>query len=149
MDTEWIPKGAIVTPNIREYEMLFGKEILRQAQDDKADENTVSALSNVKDMAEKYDCTIVLKGPETIVCSSGECSLVEGGNAGLTKGGTGDVLAGLTTSLFAKNDALLSACAASFIEKRVADELYKNVGTDFNAEDLANKIPSTIASLMK
>lgn len=97
--------------------------------------------SKIQDLAFKYKCTIVLKGPDTIVCSPGRCTIVKGGNAGLTKGGTGDVLAGLTVALYAKNDPHLAAAAASFLVKSSADELYEKVATNFNADDLANNIP--------
>ena len=40
------------------------------------------------------------------------------GNAGMTKGGTGDVLAGLVAALYCKNEAFLSACAGSYINKK-------------------------------
>lgn len=171
MEADWIPKGAIITPNKKEFEMLFVEnvvgeipqkvrsdsgEILRlrsekqnSAQDDKTSLKSLLVLSNVKATAQKYSCTIVLKGPETYVCSSGKCTVVKGGNAGLTKGGTGDVLAGLTVALFAKNSAHLSACAASYIEKKAAGELYKKVGTNYNAEDLADEIPETLASFSR
>ncbi|MBN1169059.1 NAD(P)H-hydrate dehydratase [Candidatus Woesebacteria bacterium] len=157
MEAECIPEGAIITPNKKEFEMLFGHDkVLRSnsveqnsSQDDKADENTVSALSNIKAMAEEYKCTIVLKGSETLVCSPNKCTVVKGGNAGLTKGGSGDILAGLTVSLYAKNDAHLSACAASYIEKKAADELFEKVGTNYSADDLAVQIPLTIATLRK
>jgi len=90
--------------------------------------------------SQKYECTIVLKGPVTLVSTCGKTKQVKGGNPGLTKGGTGDVLAGLTTALYAKNDTHLSACAASFIQKKVADRLFKEVGQNYSAEDLANSI---------
>ena len=105
-------------------------------------------------MAEKYNCTILLKGAVDIVCSpfdsaQGEtrCVRVSGGNAGMTKGGTGDVLAGLVASLYCKNDAFLSACAGSFINKKAGDELYKRVGYYFNASDLADEIPKVMKKL--
>ncbi|EKD95859.1 MAG: hypothetical protein ACD_24C00299G0001, partial [uncultured bacterium] len=41
----------------------------------------------------------------------------------------------------AKNDPFLSACAASYIVKAAADELYKKVGVNYNADDLADAIP--------
>ena len=100
-------------------------------------------------MAKKYDCIVILKGVRTVVCSPKECVLVEGGNAGLTKGGTGDVLAALTTALLAKNQAFLAACAASWIVKRAADELYKEVGFVYNADDLAERIPSFIGRFLR
>ena len=128
MEAPWIPGGAIVTPNSKEYELLFG------------DMDTQAA-------AEKYSCTIVRKGPKTVVCSKDGCVQISNGNAGLTKGGTGDVLAGLTVALFAKNDAFLSASAASYLAKAAADKLYEKVGTNYNSDDLAQELPETLKKL--
>lgn len=125
-----IPRKAIITPNINEYKFLFNEMPIEVA-------------------AKKYNCTIVLKGSETTVCSPDECMLVKGGNPGLTKGGTGDVLAGLTTALYAKNGAFLAASTASFIEKFTADELFKKKGIYYNADDLADKIPGVYVNLIK
>ncbi len=136
MDAEWIPEGAVLTPNRKEFELLFGKELEIRDQS-----------SDLQRLTSKYKCTIILKGPETIVCSPDECILVIGGNPGMTKGGTGDVLAGLTAALLAKNDPFLAACAASYIEKYAADELFKKVGTNYNADDLADKIPEVLNQL--
>lgn len=116
-----LPVGCIITPNNHEYSMLFG------------DLPTAVASKNFK-------CTIVRKGPTTLVATNGEVTEISGGNPGLTKGGTGDVLAGLTTALFAKNDAHLAACAASFIQKRIADKLFSEVKANYSAEDLADNI---------
>lgn len=124
MRADWIPRGSILTPNQKEYKVLFSK-------------------MNVSEAAKKYQCTIVLKGPETIVCSPQESVKVTNGNPGLTKGGTGDVLAGLTVGLFAKNSAFLAASAASFLEKKAADDLFSKKNTWYNADDLAEQIPKT------
>jgi len=128
MDADWIPEKAIITPNKKEFGLLFG--------DQKPEE-----------VAKEYNCTIVLKGPETIVASPRETVVVKGGNAGMTKGGTGDVQAGLTVALLAKNDPFLAACAASFLIKAAADELYKEVGNNYNADDLADAIPELLKKL--
>lgn len=125
MDTKWIPKGAILTPNKKEYAYLFGKQKPEAA-------------------AEKHSCIIVVKGPEAKVCSPDKCIEIKNGNPGLTKGGTGDVLAGLTVALLVKNEAFLAAASASFIAKAAADMLYKKVGPDYNSDDLAEKIPETL-----
>jgi NAD(P)H-hydrate epimerase len=129
MDAEWIPQKAILTPNKKEYELLFKSRF---------------TISGLEANAKKYNCIIVAKGPETFVSDGHKTVIVKGGNAGLTKGGTGDVLAGLTVSLYAKNDSMLAACSASYLLKRTADELYKKVGTYYNADDLADKIPVTL-----
>ena len=125
MEPEWIPEKAVLTPNPKEFELLF---------------NLKAQMSVVEKMAKKHNCTIVLKGPETVVSSPEKTLIVKNGNPGLTKGGTGDCLAGLTAALLAKNDPLLAAAAASYIAKAAADELYGKVGTYYNADDLADKI---------
>lgn len=130
MDADWIPKNAILTPNKKEFELLFGKM--------KPDA-----------VAKKHNCIIILKGQVDLVCSPKECLEVRGGNPGLTKGGTGDVLAGLTVALLAKNEPFLATSCASYITKAAADELYKKVGTNYSADDLADKIPETLHDLAK
>lgn len=138
MDPEWIPKNAIVTPNQKEIEILYSvKEPFDKAQGKQASER-------VKELAKKYNCIINSKGQANIVCSPTECVEIPGGNAGLTKGGVGDVLAGLTVALLAKNETFLAACAASFITKAAADELYRMAGTNYNSDDLSEKIPEIL-----
>lgn len=137
MDTKLIPKNAILTPNKKEFKMLFGRG------PDKAPEQIVAEL------AKKYQCTIVLKKVETIVCSPKECVVIKGGNAGLTKGGTGDVLAGLAVALAAKNPPFLAACTASFIIKKASDKLYRKVGFAYNADDLAEETPEVLGEYFR
>lgn len=122
INPSWIPEGSIITPNKREYKLLFG-----EMKPEKA--------------ALKYKITIATKGPISRIYSpEGEIE-VHGGNAGLTKGATGDVQAGLTVALFAKNNALLAASAASYVVKMASDILFKKVGFNYNADDLADEIP--------
>jgi NAD(P)H-hydrate epimerase len=130
MDPEWIPKNSILTPNRKEYTRLFGN-------------------TEPHEIAKRHNCTIIVKGSEALVCSPDKCVRITGGNAGLTKGGTGDVLAGLTVALLAKNDPFLAVCSASYIVKIAADELYKKVGVNYNADDLANKIPGVLKKLAR
>lgn len=128
MEADWIPKNSILTPNIHEYKYLFGDMTPSEA-------------------SKKYNCVIVKKGPVTFVYGGDKVCEIKGGNAGLTKGGTGDTQAGLTVAFLAKNDPFLAARSASFLVKKTADELYKKVGTNFNADDLADSIPETLFSL--
>lgn len=125
MEASWIPKGAIVTPNKKEFNLLFG---------------------NIKpqEAAKKYDCIVVLKGPTTLVCSPSKCVEVKGGNPGMTKGGTGDVQAGLTVGYLAKNEPFLAAASAAHLTKVAADKLYEEAGVNYNADDLADAIPQSL-----
>jgi len=130
MDADWIPAGSMVTPNQKEYKMLFG-------------DMSADAASK------KYDCVIIEKGATAKVTSPVKSFEIRNGNAGLTKGGTGDVLAGLAVSLLAKNDTFLAASCASYVAKAAADELYTKVWTNYNADDLADKIPETLFNLTR
>lgn len=132
MDKEWIPKGAILTPNRKEFQMLFGRDIANFDSADMADA--------VMEKAREYECIVVYKAPTSIVSDGKTTYAIEGGNAGLTKGGTGDVLAGVVTGLAAKNPPLLAAAAGSWLVKKTADYLYKKVGYNYNADDLANQV---------
>jgi NAD(P)H-hydrate epimerase len=128
-----LPKTAIVTPHKGEFLKLFGVE---------SNEDTVVQ------MAQKYNVVILSKGERDIVSNGNETVIVRGGNAGMTKGGTGDVLAGLVASLYAKNDAFTSACAASYINKKAGESLEKRMGLYFNASDLADEIPQAMKELL-
>lgn len=126
INPEILPNNSIITPNLKEFEVLFGEE---------------GNTENVSDFARKFHITILLKGEIDYVCSPKMCVQIRGGNPGMTKGGTGDVLAGLTASFFAKNDAFVSAVAASFINKKAGENLEKKNGIYFNASDLISEIP--------
>jgi len=133
IDPQVLPKTAIITPHKKEFEILF---------------NLDSTPQNCREMAKKYGITILLKGEADIVTNKIQSVIIKGGNAGMTKGGTGDVLAGLTASLYCKNDAFLSASCASYINKKAGGALYKTMGLYYNASDLANEIPKVMKELI-
>lgn len=128
-----IPKDAILTPHHQEFALLQKK---------------VPGIKTPEQFAQQFHCIIVLKGVVDIVTNGIETKEVVGGNVGMTKGGTGDVLAGLIAALACKNDPFIAAVAGSFINKAAGDELYKTVGSFFNATDLANQIPKTMKELL-
>lgn len=134
IDVKFIPQNAILTPNKKEFKTLFHFEY---------------SIQNAREMAKKYKCIIVVKGPVTNIFYHDEIIEVHGGNPGLTKGGTGDVQAGLTVALLAKNDPVLAAASAAYIVKATADELQKTKGIYYNADDLANKIPEVLNDIIR
>ena len=154
MEKNWLKKlngRAILTPHKKEFEKLFKIKLQSSFLIDNRPvtqkEESLEGDEVVREIAKKYNCSILLKGQTDIVCSPKKCKIVEGGNAGMTKGGTGDVLAGLVAGLYCKNNAFLSACAASLINKKAGEELFKKVGYFFNASDLCNQIPRTMRKL--
>ncbi|MEK7521697.1 MAG: ADP/ATP-dependent (S)-NAD(P)H-hydrate dehydratase [Patescibacteria group bacterium] len=144
IDSRWIPQGAIVTPNTKEYHLLFNAKL--QITNDKWGEGTERL---VQEEAAKHNCIIVLKGRFTYVGSKDGCVEVRGGNSGLTKGGTGDTLAGLTVALAAQNEPVLAAASASWLVKKAGDELYQEMGTVYNADDLAGKVAETLGKFLR
>ena len=137
MEVSWVPDNAILTPHAGEFEKLF------------LTQNHSLKFKTVLEKAKKYNCTILLKGDSDIVCSPSKCCLVKGGNAGMTKGGTGDVLAGLTAAFYCKNEPFLSACAASYLNKKAGESLFEKQGFYFNASDLINELPKVMKKYLR
>ena len=130
---EILPKTSIITPHKGEFRKLFGVE--------PADENVIA-------MAKKFGIVILVKGEYDIVSSPSETVRISGGNPGMTKGGTGDVLAGLVASLYCKNEAFISACSASYINKKAGESVAQRMGIYFNASDLASEIPKVMKEVI-
>lgn len=126
---EILPKTAVITPHIKEFETLFG---------------IIPTPDTVSEMAQKYSITILFKSEVDIVCDKERSIKIPGGNAGMTKGGTGDVLAGLVAAFYAKNDAFLAATAASYFNKKAGEALSKKVGNNYNSSDLVEEIPKVM-----
>jgi len=129
-----IPRGSVVTPNKKEFEMLFGEK-LRDDFDERCEQ--------VFDLSKKHGLVILTKDAVAIASNGVELWTVEGGSDGLVKGGVGDVIAGLTLGFLAKDDPLFAACAATFLVKKAAEELTKTNSFMFNSDDLVDMVPTT------
>lgn len=126
-----IPKGAVITPNRKEYEMLF-KEVL---SDDGSE-----LIDQVVRKAKAYGITILHKGKVSVVSDGERVVKIEGGSLGMVKGGTGDVIAGLIVGLLAKNEPVIAVSAASFLVNMAAERLERRFGMLFNADDLVDEV---------
>ncbi len=129
---EDIPKGAVVTPNGKEFEMMFGQKM--EAVIDKRSEQ-------VKQLAKKYNLVILTKDEVSIVSDGERVVKIYGGNDGLIKGGIGDSIAGVIVGLLAKDEPIFAAAAASFLVKKAAEKLAINQGMMFNADDVVEMVP--------
>jgi len=126
--------NSILTPHKGEFEHLFGK----------LPDNMKERIEKVREMSEKYDCTIILKGKIDIIADKRGYKLNYTGNEGMTTGGTGDVLAGLTAGFFARNEAFQSACAASFVNGYAGDLVYSKKNIYYTTSDLLDKISDAL-----
>jgi NAD(P)H-hydrate epimerase len=143
IDPDWLKllkQKAIITPHLLEFQRVFSKDIDNYSLEEK--------IKVVVETAKEYNCIILLKTVIDIVSNGEEVYTIEGGNPGLTKGGTGDILAGLTASLYTKNDPVTSAVVASFALKKTADTLSLNKGNWYNVGNLIDKIPDILKQLV-
>ncbi len=128
---EDIPRGSIITPNKKEFFMLFREELSPDSE---------KAVDQVKNKAKEFGLVIVHKAPLSVVTDGARVVVIEGGNPGLVKGGVGDVVAGLAVGLFSKNEPVLAASVAIYLTKKAADRLRKKQGFMFNADDLSEEV---------
>lgn len=134
-----LPKGAVVTPNKKEFEMMFGEKLKISYKE---------RVEQVFNLAKKHNLVLLTKDDVSVASDGVEIWTIEGGNEGLVKGGVGDVIAGLTVGLLAKNGPLFSVCAASFLVKKAAEKLADKRGFMFNADDLVEKVPRVFREQM-
>ena len=102
-------------------------------------------LASVRAAVERFDCVVVLKGPDTLVAAPGRglivCSL---GRPSLATAGTGDVLTGIVGAFLAKGmDAQLAAAAATVAQQRASVEASQRFG--LIASDLIDALPRVLA----
>lgn len=90
----------ILTPHPGEAARLLDVSI-KEIQKDR--------FSAVKQLAEKYGGTVVLKGNGSLIYSEGTTYLCDEGNPGMASGGMGDVLTGIIASLVAQGFSMIEA----------------------------------------
>jgi len=106
---------AILTPHPGEAARLLDTDTKTVQRDRFA---AASAL------AERYRCTVVLKGAGTIIAAPGEVPRVlDAGNPGMATGGMGDLLTGVIASMRAQGlRAFDAACAGALLHGLAGDE---------------------------
>lgn len=100
--------------------------------------------------AQATGCTVVLKGPNTIVAApSNTMRMCDRGNAALATAGSGDVLTGILAALLCNAPPLNAASAAVFLHAITADQWRERTAADRGmlAGDIIDAIPQAIASL--
>ena len=130
LETKWLHKNCVITPHAGEFKFLF-----------KRDESPENVLA----VSKKFPVIIVAKGSVDYIAQNGYLWSSRTGNAGMTKGGTGDVLSGLLASLATKNDLLLSAQSAVYINGLAGDHLQKKHSHYYSASELVNEVRRILA----
>lgn len=102
-------------------------------------------------LARDLGCTVVLKGPGTVVAASaGEMRKNTTGSCALAKGGSGDVLAGVILSLVGQGCGVFDAASlAVWLHGRAGDRLEERLTAyGLAPSDLVGEIPYCIRELL-
>ena len=124
---------AVLTPHAGELATMLGAS--REAIE-------ADPLGSVTAAAERWQCTVLLKGRRSLVATPGHPTRVNlTGTPWLGTAGSGDVLAGLIGSLLASGlDTHDAASLGAFLHGRAAQHL----GGPLTARDIAATLPSVI-----
>ncbi|MEM4598729.1 MAG: NAD(P)H-hydrate dehydratase [Candidatus Diapherotrites archaeon] len=125
LNKKYLNERFLLTPHRGEFKRFFGCE---------------ASPKNVLEMAKKYKCNILLKGPIDYISDGKAIYCNFSGNALMTAGGTGDVLAGVCAAFAATNPLLDSALAAAFLVGLAGDLIAKK-SSGLNATKLIEKLP--------
>ena len=123
--------STVLTPHPLEAARLIGSS---------ATAVQANRLDTARQLAEQFNCVVVLKGSGTLVTASGQVAWINPtGNALLATSGTGDVLAGLIGALLAQGQNSLDAARSAVFEHgQRADNWAKNkTGMALTASRLA------------
>ena len=133
-------KGTIITPHPGEMARLLKTDVASVQKDRR---RTASLF------AEKYGCTVVLKGALTITATpEGKCYYNTTGNPGMAQGGSGDVLSGITAS-FAAQGMVDAPVKAAYIHGLAGDFCKEEFGEGaYSATDIIKKLPAAIKKCM-
>ena len=142
--TTWKPyPDLVLTPHPGEAALLLNSSIERIQQD---------RLAAVRQLADHYQATVVLKGAGTLVCKPGGTPwLNRTGNPGMASGGMGDLLAGMIAALWTQtSDAAQAACTAVWAHGTAGDLFAIPHGhTSLTATALAKHLPEAFHMLIK
>lgn len=115
---------VILTPHLKEFSRLTGYSV-KDIQE--------NSLEICKDFVSKYNVTLLLKGPTTIVIDKENTYLIDKGNSGMATAGSGDVLTGITTGLLGYHfeDITKTVAVSAYINGYAGDlakEKYGEIG---------------------
>lgn len=134
-----LPEKSVITPHPAELARLLNV--------------TVGTIQSYREnyavmAAEKYNCTVVLKGHETVVTDGEKIYVNKTGNSALAKAGTGDVLTGMIAGLAAqmKNTDIFYAASLGVYLHGLAADIAAKETTEYSllASELINYIPAAI-----
>lgn len=133
-------KKAVITPHIKEFEILTGEKVLP---------NIYDRSKKVKKWAKKLGVTILLKGYVDVISDGDKIVLNKTGSPFMTKGGFGDTLAGICGAILARGiSPFESACASAYINGKAGELASQKYGEGVLASDIFEFIPRVIKKVL-
>ena len=129
------PAPRVLTPHEGELAGLLGRT---------SAEIAAHRLASVREAADRFDCVVLLKGPDTLVAAPGRGVLVVSlGLPSLATAGTGDVLTGIVAAFLAKGlDAQVAAAAGAAAQQLASVAAPQRAG--LVASDLIDALPTVL-----
>ncbi len=134
--------GCVLTPHAGEFARLFGDIAER------LDAGACSKAQAACEAAQRAGCTVLFKGPHSVVADAAGTVRVQDGTDGgawLASAGTGDVLAGFVAGLLARGFATEEAAATGAV---LHLECARAFGPGLIAEDLPEVLPQVLRALL-
>lgn len=136
-DPTWIDRknaAAILTPHPGEMKRLWISLFREPIPGDRSQQ----ALA----LAQKTDCTVVLKGAGTVVTNGKKVYTNNTGNPGMATAGSGDVLTGIIAALAVRLSDLDAAILAVYLHGLAGDIAAQKFGTEsLVATDIIDSLP--------
>ena len=132
--------GIILTPHPAEMGRLCSRDTADILSD---------RIGAARDLAEKFNAVVVLKGAGTVIAGSKKTFINTTGNPGMAKGGSGDVLSGIIASLAAQGiDLFESAAAGAYIHGRAGDIAAEKLTMQYmTATDIIKNLPDVFKEI--
>ncbi len=133
----------VLTPHLKEFSRLIKKDV------NYIKENLIELQRN---FTNKYNVTLLLKGPTTTISYKNKIYFVDAGTPGMAKAGSGDVLTGILTGLlgYNKKDIPYVTAIAAYINGLSGEYAKKEFGeVSMVASDTAKMLKYVIKDLIK
>jgi len=131
------PATTVLTPHDGEFARIAGAHGL----------DAGNRFAQTRDLATALQCTVVRKGPATIIATPQQTFVDRMGTAALATAGSGDVLAGIIGAMVAKDvvpDAV--AVASGVWVHGLAGRIAAQDGFPVNARDILVAVPDAVAA---
>jgi ADP-dependent NAD(P)H-hydrate dehydratase / NAD(P)H-hydrate epimerase len=131
----------VITPHAGELARLLGGT---------ADDIQRDRVASAREASERFGCTVLLKGPRTLICHSGRALMINPtGGAELATAGTGDVLTGVLAALASGGkEAFTPAWKAAYVHGRAGEIASDHEGpVGVVASDVVAALPAAVAEL--